>query len=445
MRHPGNERGTVCTWSKNPVVMQSRGLAALKNTFRALAVRDFRLYFLGQSVSLVGTWVQQIAFAWIAYRVTGSVFMLGLIAFCGQSPALILSPFSAVLTRGLSRRGVLIVIQVIQMALAVFLGTVVWLGVVAPWMLVVASLILGSTTAIETPVRLAFTPYIVHDRAFLSNAVAINSATFNAARLVGPAVAAVILAAFGEAACFAINALSYIGPIYTLLAINPAPSARGEEKNSLRDGVGYVRHFAPARWLLTTVVVASFCLAPFMAFMPVYAKDNLNGGADTLGILMAAYGGGALLAGLYLASRESVAGLGARSVAGCFAAAVASFAFAFNHMLWVALLLLLIGAFGTIIVVTSSNMLLQSLVPDNLRTQVMAFYSMSFSGMLPLASLAEGALAQRIGVEPVFVLSAALFACMGYSLYRKLPELREASYPVLREKGLLRSLETKEH
>lgn len=420
------------------MVNESRGLPALNNTFRALAGRDFRLYFIGQSVSLVGTWVQQIAFAWIAYRVTGSVFMLGLIAFCGQSPALMLSPFSAVLTRGFSRRGVLIVIQVIQMALAGSLGVAVWLGDISPWMLIVASSILGLTTAIETPVRLAFAPDIVHDRAFLSNAVAINSATFNAARLVGPAVAGVILAAFGEAACFAVNALSYIGPIYTLLAIHPAPAVRGEENKSIGEGVTYVRQFAPARWLLTTVVVASLCLAPFMTFMPVYAKDVLKGSAGTLGMLMAAYGCGALLAGLYLANRESVIGLGARSVAGCFAVAAASFAFAYNHMLWAALPLLLIGGCGTIIVVTSSNILLQSLVPDNLRAQVMAFYTMSFSGMLPLASLADGALAHLIGVEPVFVLSGVLFACMGYNLYRKLPELREASYPVLREKGLLR-------
>lgn len=408
-----------------------------KVTFRALAVRDFRLYFLGQSVSLVGTWVQQVAFAWIAYRVTGSVFMLGLIAFCGQSPALILTPFSAVLTHGLSRRGVLIVIQVIQMALAAALCAVVWLGITAPWMLIVAASILGVTTSIETPVRLGFTPYVVHDRALLPNAVAINSATFNAARLVGPAVGGMTLAAFGEAACFAVNALSYIGPIYTLLAIRPAPAVLSEERKLIRDGVAYVRDFAPARWLLTTVVVASLCLAPFMTFMPVYAKDILDGDAGTLAMLMAAYGCGALLAGLYLANRESVTGLGARSVGACFAVAVVSFAFAYNKTQWVAFPLLLVAGCGTIIVVTSSNMLLQSLVSDKLRTQVMAFYSMCFSGMLPVASLVDGALAHRIGVEPIFVLSGALFACMGYSLSRKLPELRQASYPVLREKGVM--------
>ena len=416
---------------------ESRNPSALKDILRTLDLRDFRLYFLVQSISLIGTWVQQIAFAWITYRVTSSVFMLGLIAFCGQSPALVLSPFSARFTRGQSRRVVLIVIQFIQMAQAAALGAAVWLGEIAPWMLVVASLILGLTTAIETPVRLAFTPYIVQDRALLPNAVAINSATFNAARLIGPALAGGILAAFGEAACFAVNALSYIGPIYTLLAIHPAPSVEGSERKSIREVVIYLRRFAPARWLLTTVVAASFCVAPFMTFTPVYAKDILQGGAGTLGMLMAAYGCGALLAALYLANRESVIGLGARSVGGCVAVAIVSFAFAYNRALWVAFPLLLIAGCGTVIVATSSNMLLQSLVPDNLRTQMMAFYMMALSGMLPVASLAAGALAQSIGVEPVFIFSGALAGCMGCLLARKLPELRQVSYPVLREKGVL--------
>ena len=185
----------------------------MNNTFRSLAGRDFRLYFIGQCVSLVGTWVQQVAFAWIAYRVTGSAFMLGLIAFSGQFPTLVLSPFSAFLTDRFSRRRVLVVIQVVQMALAGLLAVLAWQGGLLPWVLVTASLLLGMTNAIETPVRQAFTPDIVHERALLGNAIALNSVTFNAARLVGPAIAGVVLAAFGEAACFAVNSLSYVATI----------------------------------------------------------------------------------------------------------------------------------------------------------------------------------------------------------------------------------------
>jgi MFS family permease len=314
---------------------------------------------------------------------------------------------------------------------------VAWHGDLAPWMLVAASLMLGVTGAVEMPVRQAFTPDIVHDRALLHNAIALNSVTFNSARLVGPAMAGVVLASFGEAACFAVNALSYVATVYTLLAIHPTSPEPGQGKKSIGEGISYVRQFAPARWLIITVVVASFCLAPYLTFMPVYAKDILKGGADTLGMLMAASGLGALAAALYLANRKSVVGLGDRMVAGCFAASLASLAFSYNHVLWAAFPLLVVSGCGTIIVVTSSNILLQSLVPDNLRGQVMALYSMSFIGILPVASLITGGIAHVVGVEPVFVVSGVVFAVLGFNLKRKMPELREAAHPVLREKGLL--------
>ena len=409
----------------------------MKNTFRSLAGRDFRLYFAGQGVSLVGTWVQQVAFAWIAYRITGSALMLGLIAFAGQFPTLVVSPFSALLTDHFSRRGVLVVIQVIQMALAALLAVLAWHGDMSPWVLVAASLVLGLTGAVEMPVRQAFTPDIVHDRALMSNAIALNSVTFNAARLVGPAAAGVILAAFGEAACFAVNALSYVATIYTLLAIHPTAAEHAGGKKSIREGITYVRHFAPARWLIITVVTASFCLAPYLTFMPVYAKDIFKGGPDTLGMLMAASGFGALAAALYLANRKSLYGLGDHMVTGCFATAAAAGAFAYNHVMWTAFPLLVISGCGTIIVVTSCNILLQSLVPDNLRGQVMALYTMSFIGILPIASLIAGGIAHLVGVQPVFVMSGVLFAGLGLALRRKLPYLRQEAHPVLHAKGLL--------
>ncbi|HEV7821616.1 MAG TPA: MFS transporter, partial [Burkholderiales bacterium] len=271
------------------------------NTFRALAGRDFRLYFIGQCVSLVGTWVQQVAFGWIAYRVTGSAFMLGLIGFSGQIPSLLLSPFSAVVADRFGRRNVLVAVQIVQMALAALLAVLVLRGDISVWVLVVASLILGTTSAIEMPVRQAFTPDIVDDRSLLHNAIALNSVTFNTARLLGPAAAGFVLAFFGEAACFAINALSYMATIYTLLAIHPRAPIQGGTKTSLREGVRYLRQFPPARWIIITVITASFCLAPYLTFMPVYAKDILKGGPDTLGMLMAASGLGALSAALYLA------------------------------------------------------------------------------------------------------------------------------------------------
>jgi MFS family permease len=410
----------------------------MQNTFRALAGRDFRLYFLGQCVSLIGTWVQQVAFGWIAYRVTGSAFMLGLVAFSGQIPSLVLAPFSGALADRFGRRTVLVVVQVVQMMLAALLAVLVMLGDISVWMLVVSSLVLGVTSAIEMPVRQAFTPDLVHDRALLHNAIALNSVTFNAARLLGPAVAGVVLAWFGEAACFAINAASYVATIYTLLSIQPTPPVGRAVKKSLAEGVRYLRHFAPARWVIVTVIVASVCLAPYTTFMPVYAKDILKGGPDTLGLLMASSGLGALSAALYLANRKSVEGLGIRMVAGCCATAFASIAFAYNHLLWLAIPLLVVAGSGTIIVITSCNILLQSMVPDDLRGNVMGLYTMSFLGVLPLASLAAGAIAHASSVPVVFVLAGLLLAVMGATLFRKLPALRVVAHPIFREKGLLR-------
>ncbi|MEO7728416.1 MAG: MFS transporter, partial [Burkholderiales bacterium] len=328
-------------------------------------------------------------------------------------------------------------IQVLQMTIAAVLAVLAFVGDIQPWMLVLASLLAGTTSAVEMPVRQAFTPDIVHDRALLQNAIALNSVTFNTARLVGPAVAGVVLAWVGEAACFAVNALSYIATIYTLLAIHPTPRPKDAVKTSIGEGVRYVRQFAPARWLIITVIIGSFCLAPYMTFMPVYAKDILKGGPDTLGALMASSGFGALMAALYLANRKGLLGLGDRVVAGCFATAFAAAAFAYNHVFWIALPLLVVSGCGTIIVITSCNILLQSLVPDNLRGQVMALYSMAFIGVMPIASLLIGGIAHVVGVQPVFVVSGVAFAALGYSLKLRMPALREAAHPILIEKGLL--------
>jgi len=409
----------------------------MKDTFRALAGRDFRLYFVGQVVSLVGTWVQQVAMSWITYRVTGSAFMLGLIAFSGQVPTLILSPIGGMLADRMERRKILVITQVVAMAVAAWLAVVAYTDSFSPWVLVVASVLMGVTGGVEMPTRQAFLLEIVHDRSHGTNAIALNSLTFNGARLVGPAVSGAILYATGETACFVINTLSFLAAIYTLLAIRPKRTERHGRGGALLGGVHYLKQFAPARWVLITVGATSLCIAPFMTFMPVYAKDIFHGGADTLGILMGASGFGAVLASLYLATRKSLAGTGERIAGGCFATAVASIAFAYNPFFSVALPLLVASGAATIIVITSCNMLLQHLVPENLRGRVMALYTMSFIGMLPVGSLLAGSLAQIVGVKPVFVASGITAIVVGYVLTRRLPELRAQARPVLAEKRLL--------
>jgi MFS family permease len=409
----------------------------MKYTFRALAERDFRLYFFGQVVSLVGTWVQQVALSWITYRVTGSAFMLGLIAFSGQIPNLLLAPVGGLLADRMDRRRLLAATQGVAMAVAVWLGLVSYTDGFTEWVLVVASIVLGVSSSIEMPTRQAFILQTIHDRSHATNAIALNSLTFNGARLVGPAVAGAVLALLGETACFAVNAVSYIAAIYTLLVMHPRTTDADRRKGSLREAIQYLKHFAPARWLLATVAAASFCVAPMMTFMPVYAKDIFHGGPQTLGMLMGASGLGAVIAGLYLANRTTVAGLGARIGVGCLVLGAASLSFSYNPLFLVALPILVVSGASTIIVVTASNILLQTLVPEHLRGRVMALFTMSFLGMLPVSALLAGGLAHVAGVQLVFVITGFGAIVVGRAFRVQLPRLRALARPVLVEKGHL--------
>ncbi len=407
----------------------------MRNTFRALSGRDFRYYFFGQVISLIGTWVQQVTLSWIAYRVTGSAFMLGLVAFSGQIPMLVATPLGGILADRFSKRDMLIWMQVVEMAVAVFLSVIAWQQSFSPWILIVASAVLGLAGAIEMPSRQAFVTEIIHDRKLLSNAIALNSLTFNGARVLGPAVAGFTLAILNEPACFAINAVSYVAAIYTLLTIHRDKLSRKRTAGSMIEAMQYLRHFPPARWLVATVAVTSICVAPFMTFMPVYAKDIFKGGPDLLGTLMGSSGGGALAAALYLANRKSLAGLGSSIVLACIVAGIASTAFAYNRLLSLALPLLFVSGGAFIMIVTSCNILLQSLVPEHLRGRVMALYTMSFIGMLPLGSLAYGGLAHLMGsVKPGFVIAGILSAGYGYVLMKAMPDLKHLAQHVLRNK-----------
>ena len=409
----------------------------MKHTFRALAERDFRLYFFGQAVSLIGTWVQQVAMSWIAYRVTGSAFLLGLIAFSGQIPVLLLAPVGGLLADRLDRRKLLAAVQVVAMTVAACLGYLSYTESFSAWALIIASTVLGISSAIEMPTRQAFILQTIHDRSHATNAIALNSLAFNGARVVGPAMAGAVLALIGETACFVVNAVSYLAAIYTLLVMRPRAMDPHRRKGSLREALQYVQRFPPARWLLITVAAASFCVAPMMTFMPVYAKDVFHGGPDTLGMLMGASGMGAVLAGLYLASRTTIIGLGARIGASCMLIGVASLAFSYNALLLVALPILVMSGASTILTITACNMVLQHLVPEHLRGRVMALFTMSFFGMLPLSALVAGGLAQVTGVRPVFVVAGFGAILVGSAFRRQLPRLQELARPVLAEKGLL--------
>jgi MFS family permease len=409
----------------------------LKNTFRALAGRDFRYYFFGQVISLIGTWVQQVALSWIAYRITGSALILGLVAFSGQIPMLVATPLGGLFADRFSKRNILLWTQVVEMAVATALSVIAWQQSFSPWILISASAVLGLSGAIEMPSRQAFITEIIHERSVLANAIALNSLTFNSARIFGPAVAGLTLAIFNEPTCFAINAISYLAAIYTLFTIHPGKSHGHRTSGSLMEALEYINQFAPARWLVTTVAVTSICVSPFMTFMPVYAKDIYSGGPDLLGTLLGASGSGALAASLYLANRKSLVGLGNRIILACLVGGSASAAFAYNHLLTLALPLLFLSGGTFIMTVTSCNILLQSLVPEHLRGRVMALYTMSFIGMLPVGSLVYGSLAHYIGsVKPVFIIAGVISVGYGYILRKVMPDLRLQARQILDKDGL---------
>jgi MFS family permease len=318
------------------------------------------------------------------------------------------------------------------MVVAIMLSVIAWHQSFSPWILITASAVLGFSGAMEMPSRQAFITEIIHDRSVLSNAIALNSLTFNSARLVGPALAGLTLAVFNESTCFGFNAASYLASIYTLLTIHSGKPIRTRAAGSFLEAITYLSKFSPARWLVTTVAVTSFCVSPFMTFMPVYAKDVFYGGPDLLGALLGASGSGALAASIYLANKKSLKGLGNLIVLACLIGGVASVAFAYNHLLTLALPLLFISGGTFILTVTSCNILLQSLVPEYLRGRVMAIYTMSFIGMLPVGSLVYGSIAHHIGsVKPVFVIAGVLSLSYGYVLIKVMPCVRQLAQQVL--------------
>ena len=376
---------------------------------RALRHRNYRLYFGGQLVSLVGTWMQQIAMSWLAYRLTDSVLVLGLVGFAGQIPVLVFAPFGGMWSDRVNRRRILIATQSAAMVQALVLAALTLSQAVQPWHLVALALVLGTVNSIDIPARQAFVVHLVDDRADLSNAIALNSFAMNAARLLGPTVAGVVLSVVGEGICFLLNAVSYLTVLLALVAIRSGPQAVSSRPmaSALRQGFRYAFGHDAIRGLLLLVAVVSFTATPYTVLMPVYAKQIFGGDARTLGLLLGCAGGGALAGTVYLAARKSLDGLERVIALAPVLAGAGLLAFAFSRSLWVAAPALLAVGFGVISTVASANTLIQSLVPDELRGRVMSLFTMAFLGMAPLGSLAAGSVAHGVGA-PVTLFAGGL-------------------------------------
>jgi MFS family permease len=394
---------------------------------RALRHRNYRLFFSGQLVSLVGTWMQGIAESWLVYRLTGSAALLGVAGFASQIPVLFLATIGGSVADRYNRHRILIVTQTASMVLPLTLAALVFSGRVQVWHVFALAASLGVVNAFDVPARQSFVVEMV-GKEDLVNAIALNSSIVNAARAIGPAVAGVLIAAVGEGWCFLINGISYVAVIAGLLMMRLPPRLQtGRPPAALAHathGFRYVRKTMPVRDLLLMVAVISFAGMPYSTLMPIFAEEILRGGARGLGLLMASAGVGSLCGALTLASRSTIRGLGRVVGASALVFGLALTMFALSRVYWLSAVLLFVVGMSMITQAASTNTLVQSMVPDSVRGRVMAIYAMSFMGMAPIGALVEGWIAERIGA-PYTVMIGGFVCVAGAIVFNvRLPRLR---------------------
>ena len=408
---------------------------------RVLAHRNYRLFFFGQGISLVGTWITRVATSWLVYRLTGSAAVLGLVGFAGQIPTFLLAPLAGVWVDRWSRYRVLVVTQVLSMLQSLALAALALSGKIDVRSVLLLGAFQGIVNAFDTPARQAFVVDMVEDRADLPNAIALNSSMVNGARLLGPSVAGILIAAAGEGWCFLLDGLSYVAVIASLLMMRLAAVApRGRDKqlrSELRDGFDYAFGFAPIRSILLLVTLVSLMGMPYTVLMPVIADKVLHGGPHTLGFLMGATGIGALGGALYLASRPSVLGLGRVIPTAAIVFGTGLIAFSRSRTLALSLALMVVIGIGFMVQLASSNTVIQTIVREEMRGRVMAFYTMAFMGTAPFGSLMAGGLASRIGAPNTILLGGCVCIVGGLVFRGQLPRLREMVRPIYVERGIL--------
>lgn len=383
--------------------------------FRALKNRNFKVFFLGQLVSLMGVWIQNIALGWLVYRLTDSAVWLGIIGFAGQIPALFLTPFAGVFADRLNRRKVLIVTQIIPMAMAFTMATLILTNSVLVWHIAVVAVINGIVLAFDNPFRHSFFLEMIGDKELLQNAIALNSTLFNSARFIGPMIGGFLIALVGEGYCFLVNGVTSSAVVISLLIINVSPTNKNTEHKSvisdLVEGAKYAFSFKPIRFLLILVITTGFFGMPFQVFLPVFARDILGGDSQLLGFLTGALGAGALTGAVYLASRKGMKQLPRMIFFAAILFAVGLMSLSLSTSIILSLVLLYFTGFGMIIQYASTNTLIQTIVDDSKRGRVMALYAMSFLGVTPVGSLLLGAVSGAIGVQITLFISSIV--CLG--------------------------------
>jgi MFS family permease len=409
--------------------------------FRALRHQNFRLFFGGQTISLMGTWITRVATSWLVYRLTGSVLLLGVVGFCSQIPTLILAPFAGVMVDRLNRHKILVITQVLSMLQSFALAALSFAGIITVRDILLLQAAQGIINAFDTPARQAFVVEMVDDRADLPNAIALNSSMVNLSRVIGPSIGGVIIAAVGEAWCFLLDGVSYLAVIASLVAMRVAlettPRSTAPLRDELRAGFRYVTEFAPIRNALLLLALVSTMGMPYTVLMPAIARNVLHGDSHTLGFLMTASGLGALAGALYLASRRTVVGLGGVIAIASVAFGAGLVLFSFSRNLALSLAVLPIAGGGMMVTLASTNTIIQTLVEERLRGRVMSFYAMAFLGSAPLGSLISGLLADRVGPTATIFLGGVACIAGGAGFAAWLPRFRDKVRPIYVERGII--------
>jgi MFS family permease len=416
-----------------------------KFILRALHHKNYRLFFGGQSISLIGTWMQQIAMSWLVYRLTNSALLLGIVSFSSQIPVFLLASIAGVYADRWNRHRMLVATQTLSMIQALILAFLTLTGTIHVWQIIALSIFIGVINAFDMPTRQSFIVEIVDKTEDLGNAIALNSFMFNGARLIGPAIAGILIALLGEGVCFLINGLSFVGIIVALLAIKVPKRKKAAHSprlwHDLKEGYSYAFGFAPIRYILLQLGLMSFMGMAYAVLMPIFAKDILHGGPHTLGFLMAASGIGALTGSVYLASRQTILGLGRLIAYASIIFGMGIIAFSLSTVLIVSLSMMFFTGFGMIVQIASGNTILQSIVEEDKRGRVMSIYTTAIIGMAPIGNLFAGALASWIGAPNTLILSG-LCCIIGSLLFAlKLPHMRKKVRPIYVKMGIISELE----
>jgi MFS family permease len=403
---------------------------AISNALRALRSRNYRLFFTGQSISLIGTWMQRIATPWLVYELTNSVFLLGLVGFIGQLPIFLLAPIAGVFSDRWNRYRILLTTQVLAMIQATLMAWLVLAERIELWQILLLSLVLGGVNAFDIPARQAFLVRMVEKKEDLGNAIALNSSIVNTARMLGPSAAGLLIAAIGTGVCFLFNAVSFVFVILSLLLMRLPGEQKNKEHRSILgefgEGIRYTFGYAPIRYVILLLFLASLTGMPYVILMPVFAKEILLGSANTYGLLMGASGLGALGGAFFLATRKNADGLEKviPLAAAVFGAGLILLSLSRSSTL--AFPVIVVAGFGMMLLMATSNTVIQSIVADEMRGRVMSFFTVAIMGTAPFGSLLAGSLAGRLGVPPTIALGGVCCLIGALAFAVKLPKIGKA-------------------